>query len=150
MKKLEKGFTLVELMIVVAIIAILAAVALPSFGQQIKKARDGKAVQMMGTMRSQLGMVIADLGGENPSTGTVGSVFTGGNITGDAAQAAATASSKGIDGFGKLATWNGTSGTIKAGTPASVTPTYAITNEVGTLSFTTAGNDTKGTAWTSY
>lgn len=53
-------------MIVVAIIAILAAVALPSFGQQIKKAKDGKAVQMMGTMRSQLGMVIADLGGEKP------------------------------------------------------------------------------------
>jgi type IV pilus assembly protein PilE len=39
----ETGFTLIELMIVVAVIAILAAVAYPSYQTQVRKGRMGQA-----------------------------------------------------------------------------------------------------------
>ena len=39
MKRNNKGFTLAELLIVVAIIGVLVAIAMPTFGKQLEKAR---------------------------------------------------------------------------------------------------------------
>ena len=47
LKASKKGFTLVELMIVIAIVAILVALAIPSYAKYIRKSNRGEAQQML-------------------------------------------------------------------------------------------------------
>jgi type IV pilus assembly protein PilE len=43
----QKGFTLIEIMVVVAIIAILAAIALPSYSEYMARTRRGTAASCL-------------------------------------------------------------------------------------------------------
>ena len=54
MKRLEKGFTLIELMIVVAIIGILAAVALPAYQDYTVRAKMSEVILALSACRTSI------------------------------------------------------------------------------------------------
>jgi type IV pilus assembly protein PilE len=54
MMKRNKGFTLVELMIVVAIIAILSAVAIPAYNDYVLRGKIAEAMTNLSSMRAQM------------------------------------------------------------------------------------------------
>ncbi|HEL2978944.1 TPA: pilin [Stenotrophomonas maltophilia] len=60
--KNQKGFTLIELMIVVAIIAILAAIALPAYQDYTSKSKVTAALADLASHKTQFEMVISDGG----------------------------------------------------------------------------------------
>jgi prepilin-type N-terminal cleavage/methylation domain-containing protein len=50
----KKGFTLIEVLIVIIIIGILAAIALPQYVSTLEKARSAEALGALGSMRSAM------------------------------------------------------------------------------------------------
>ena len=61
MKKVnEKGFTLAELLIVVAILAVLVAVAIPVFTEQLEKARESTDVANVRDAYAEISVAMAD------------------------------------------------------------------------------------------
>ena|SRR3989339_267048 len=75
MKNLLKnkgGFTMVELMVVVIIVAILAAAAIPFYTANVKKAIRTEAVATLGAIRSAQRIYRAEIGSYSDNMGSLG------------------------------------------------------------------------------
>ena len=66
--KNQKGFTLIELMIVVAIIAILAAIALPAYSNYTKKAKVSEVILAASSLRTDVSEYVASNNSLPPTT----------------------------------------------------------------------------------
>jgi prepilin-type N-terminal cleavage/methylation domain-containing protein len=71
-----KGFTLIELMIVVAIIGILAAIAIPRFAQMLEKSKEGATKGNIGAMKSASEIYYGNWQGVWPTTLWSASTFS--------------------------------------------------------------------------
>lgn len=68
-RTMQKGFTLIELMIVVAIIGILAAVALPAYQDYTKKSKVSAAIAGLAGSKIKVAEVYNSSGGTDACTG---------------------------------------------------------------------------------
>jgi type IV pilus assembly protein PilA len=80
MKRVQQGFTLIELMIVVAIIGILAAVGLPAYQDYTIKAQAGAALKEVTSIREQFEVQVNK--GATPSLVSTSSAYIGQTASG--------------------------------------------------------------------
>ena len=106
MKRQRKGFTLVELAIVIAILGILAVVAIPKYLGMVEDARSAAAKSQLGTVRSAIAIYYAKNKGVMPTT-LSGALFADGTMpTVDIGISNSNAVATGV--FGAPSTWTPT------------------------------------------
>lgn len=135
MKTLQQGFTLIELMIVVAIIGILAAVALPAYQDYTVRAKVSELMLSASSARTCVTEAFQGLGGGATavpaSVATDCSIATVGKVTG------ATVATNGVIQVA------GSSAASSVGANVTVTLTPTVNSAAGTLTWSCSGSTAK-------
>ena len=116
MKKTQQGFTLIELMIVVAIIGILAAVALPAYQDYTKRTHVAEGLSLASGAKTSVAEYYASQGLFPSSNGAAG-LASSASISGNAVTSVAVGTSGII-----TVTYNSK---VSSGTQIQMTPTDA-------------------------
>lgn len=131
MKSFQKGFTLIELMIVVAIIGILAAVALPAYQDYTVRAKVSELILAASGARTSISEKFAVDPSSTASMGTGVSISVIGKV------ATATVSDIGI------IVVSGTTASTSTGQAVTLTVTPTPNTATGTLTWSCAGTPAK-------
>ena len=134
------GFTLIELMITIAIIGILAAIAIPRFAELLRKSNEGASKGSLGGLRGALSIYYSDMEGQYPS---------------DAASLTINGKYLQVIPIAKAPNYHGDSSAIANQTVSNDAGGWGYNNvtgdpNIGSVWVNCTHTDTKGSPWTSY